>query len=62
MRSRVREVSVATMSANTGNCMKDKTKKIDTKEDMYNANADYSSFKIPHWFYKTDEWNKLKRG
>ena len=50
------------MSASTWNRIRDKLKKIDATEDKYNPNADYSAFKVPHWFYKTDEWNKLEQG
>ena len=53
------EVNVAAMSASTGNWIKEKLKKIDATDNKYSPNADYSAFKIPHWFYKTDEWNKL---
>ena len=50
------------MSASNSNQIKDKQQKIDAKEDRYDPNVDYSFFKIPHWSYKTNKWNKLKQG
>ena len=59
----VKEVNILAINQFTGNQTKDKSRKVDAKEDQYDPNADYSAHKIPpHQFYKADEWNKLKRG
>ena len=37
-------------------------KKTDTKEDEYDPSTDYFWFKIPQWFYKTNEWKTNLKG
>jgi hypothetical protein len=57
-----RLVNISAISSSTGNRTSDRENKIGETEDGYNQSKDYSSYHVKPRFYKTGEWNSLKRG
>ena len=57
-----RSINVSAISASTGNRTSDRENKIGEKEDGYDQSKDYSNYHVKPRFYKTGEWNSLKRG
>jgi hypothetical protein len=57
-----RSINVSAISASTGNQTSDRENKIGEKEDGYDQSKDYSNYHVKPRFYKTGEWNSLKRG
>ena len=55
-------VNVSAISSYSGNRTSDHKNKIGEKEDGYDQSKDYSNYHVKPRFYKTGEWNALKKG